>query len=206
MKSKNITLEYLGKIFVKNIIIIVLLAFLGGLSFFMIARHRTNITYSAERDIMIRTNLNSDKAYTRLKTELDMIPTYRDMITSRQVMVDAKKELPNKLNKRTSLEDISNAVNTNSNPRSLIISVRATTKNKNDSIEYVNSVTKVAKKELPKLQPGVGDVYLYPKANSKNTTMEVHSSTKKYTLIGVSLGIIAGMVIAFTITSLKELN
>ncbi|MCC4399301.1 lipopolysaccharide biosynthesis protein [Limosilactobacillus reuteri] len=206
MKNENFTLNKLIKIIWKNIIVIILFAFVGGFTFFTIAKHKTSVTYSAERDIMIRNNLSNRAAYQRLRTELEMIPTYRDMLTSRQVMLNARKELPKNLQKRTSVEDVSNAISTNNHPNSLIISIKATTDNKSDSIAYVNSVAKAAKAELPKIQRGMGGIYLYPAATSKDIAVEVHSSVKKYTLVGVALGIIAGMVVAFTVTSIKEFN
>ncbi|MBC8743177.1 chain-length determining protein [Lactobacillus sp. Marseille-P7033] len=206
MKHKSFTLAELIHIFLKNLIVIILCAILGGALFFGIAKHKTSVTYSAERSIMIRNNLNSKRAYSKLKAELDMIPTYRDILESRQVMQSAREKLPSNIKKGTSAEDISNSISTNSHPNSLVISIKATTPAENTSIAYVNNVAKAAKKILPRVQPGVGDIYLYPVANSKNVDKKVHSSVKKYTLVGIALGIIAGMVISFTITSIKELN
>jgi capsular polysaccharide biosynthesis protein len=206
MSQKSYTLKEITSIFFKNILLIIVLAGVGGAIFFAVAKHKSSITYTASREIMISQNLNSKRAYSQQKTELNMIPTYRDMIESRQVMLAAKNNLPRSLKKKTNLIDLSKAISTDSHPDSLIISVKATAGDKKEAITYVNSVSEVAKEQLPKMQPGMGRVYLYPAANSKNVDKTVHTSIKKYTLVGIALGIIAGMVISFTITSIKELN
>lgn len=206
MSPKSYTLKEISNIFLKNILLIIVLAVIGGALFFTIAKHKSSITYTANREIMISQNLKSEKAYTQQKTELSMIPTYRDMIESRQVMLTAKDKLPKPIKKKTNLDDLSKAISTDSHPNSLVISIKATASSEKEAIAYVNSVSEAAKEQLPKIQSGMGRVYLYPAASSKNVDKTIHTSIKKYTLVGIALGIIAGMVISFTITSIKELN
>ena len=74
-----------------------------------------------------------------------------------------------------------------------------------DSLKLVNNTVQAAKKELPKIQPGLGRIYAYSKATKEDVRIQKHSSVKKYTLVGAALGILAGMIIAFLISTKKYL-
>lgn len=171
----------------------------------MLARHKQTITYTAERSIMISHNLNAKRARSQVSADLAMIPTYEDMIKGRQVTESTWKSLPKNIRKNTSIKLLSDSIDTNNRPDSLIITIKATTKDAKQSVAFVNNTAMAAKKELPKMQQGIGEVHVYPKATLKNTSSEKHSSIKKWTLVGTALGIVAGMLISFVITTWKHI-
>lgn len=203
MKNQQLTLEDILKIVLKNAILIVILALMGGSCFYLVAKHKESKTYVAERSMIIDHNLTWRRAYTSFKTDLGMIPTYQDMIEGREVLTNAYQQLPRKIKHKSSVKDLSSSINTNSRPDSLVITIKATTDNPKESVAYVNSVAKAAKAELPKMQKGLGEVHVYSKATQKNIVVVTHSSVKKYTLVGLALGTIAGMVISFGRVSFK---
>lgn len=203
MKDQHITLEGLLKIIFKNAILIIILALVGGGSFYLIAKHKQSKSYVAERSLVIDHNLEGRQARSLFETDLNMVPTYRDMIEGREVTTNAYHRLPKKIKHDTKLSDLSSSIDTNSRPSSLVITIKATTDNPKNSVAYVNSVAEAAKIELPKMQRGIGEVHVYSKANQKNVAVVTHSSVKKYTLVGIALGIIAGMVISFSRVSFK---
>lgn len=203
MKNQHLTLESILKIVLKNAIMIVILALIGGSCFYLIAKHKESKTYVAERSMVIDHNLTGKQAYTSFKTDLNMVPTYRDMIEGREIATNAYRHLPKKIRHRSSIKDLSGSISTNSRPDSLFITVKATTNNSKESVAYVNNVAEAAKIELPKMQKGIGEVHVYSKASPKNIGVVTHSSVKKYTLVGLALGIIAGMVISFSRISYK---
>lgn len=203
MKDQQLTLEKLLKVLFKNAILIIVLALIGGGSFYMLAKHKQSKSYVAERSMVIDHNLTGRRAHSLFETDLSMVPTYRDLIEGREVTDNAYHRLPKRIKHATNVGDLSDSINTNSHPDSLVITVRATTDNAEKSVAYVNSVAEAAKAELPKMQRGIGNVHIYAKATKKNVTIQTHSSVKKYTLVGIALGIIAGMVISFSRVSFK---
>ena len=205
MNNQKYSLNDLIKVIWKNIIVIVIFAIVGGGMFFAFAKHKQKTTYTAERSIMISHNLNSKKSVSQVNADLAMIPTYEDMIKGRQIADRTWQMLPKNIKKGTSVNDLSDSIDTNSRPNSLIINLKATTQNDEKSVAFVNYTADAVKKELPKMQQGIGTVHVYEKASKKNVTTQVHSSVKKYTLVGIALGIVAGMVISFVATSWKHI-
>ena len=127
------------------------------------------------------------------------------MINSRQVMETAYKKLPPKVRKQTTAKNLESDIKSDSNPTSLVITIRATSQNPKASISYVNAVAMAAKKELPKMQRGVGNIYVYPKATVNNVSSQTHGSVKKWTLVGGALGIIVGMLLSFMMTTWRHI-
>lgn len=206
METKKYSLNDLIKIIWKNIIVIIVFAVIGGSGFFILAKHKQSTTYTAERSMMISHSLDSKRAHSQVSADLAMIPTYEDLIKSCQVTESTWKALPKSIRKETSPKSISDNIDTNNRPESLVITVKATTKDANQSLAIANTTVEVAKKELPKMQKELGTVHVYTKANRKSVTSQTHGSVKKYTLVGVALGIVAGMLVSFTITTLRHMN
>lgn len=206
MNNEKMSLDKIIKVLVKNIIIIIIFALIGGGSFYLIAKHKQSTSYTAERNLVINHRLDKNRSKSQLDTDLNMVPTYRDMIEDRNVITDAYHRLPSKMRKNVNVKDVSNSISTNSRPGSLVISVKANTGSPEESVAYANSVVEAAKAKLPDMQNGIGTVHIYSKATSKNVEVITHNSTKKHTLVGLALGIIAGMIIAFARTSFEDIK
>lgn len=207
MKEKKYSLNDLYKIIFKNIIWILVLGIIGGGIFYVYAKHKETVTYTAERSIVISHSLNTQtqNKNSQVNADLTMVPTYADMIAGPQVTNETYKLLPKKVRKTVSKKDIIKNVNIDYSPHSLVMSIKVTTDSAKESVAIVNQTAQAAKKELPKMQDGIGNIYIYPKATTKDVMKQVHTSTKKYTLVGVALGILAGMIISFAVTTWKKL-
>ena len=149
MKDQQLTLEKLLKVLFKNTILIIVLALIGGGSFYMLAKHKQSKSYVAERSMVIDHNLTGRRAHSLFETDLSMVPTYRDLIEGREVTDNAYHRLPKRIKHATNVGDLSDSINTNSHPDSLVITVRGTADNAEKSVGYVNSVAEAAKAELP---------------------------------------------------------
>lgn len=195
------------QIIVKNLIFIVILGIIGGGAFFMYAKHKQRVTYTATRSLVVSHNMDIDNrnVNSQVNADLSMVPTYSDMIMGRQVTDNAYKRLPKKMRKEFSAQDMNSDISTDSKPRSLVITVMAKADKPDKAVKIVNNTAEAAKYELPKMQKGIGRVYLYPKANKKDVASETHTSVKKYTMIGTALGFLAGMVISFVVTTWRKL-
>lgn len=203
--KKKYSLNDILLILWKNIIIIIILAVAFSSMFGIIAKKKQHVSYTATRNIMITHSLNTRRSNSEINSDLTMIPTYAELIQDRPVINEAYSLLTKNQKMNVTHDDIAEAVKTDTKPQSLIISIKATTDNKDKSILIANTTAAAAKNIIPKIQPGSGNIYLYPKATTKNVNVENHSKVKKYTILGAALGALLGMVIAFVITSWKHL-
>ena len=203
--KKKYSLNDILLILWKNIIIIIILAVAFSSMFGIIAKKKQHVSYTATRNIMITHSLNTRRSNSEINSDLTMIPTYAELIQDRPVINEAYSLLTKNQKMNVTRDDIAEAVKTDTKPQSLIISIKATTDNKDKSILIANTTAAAAKNIIPKIQPGSGNIYLYPKATTKNVNVENHSKVKKYTILGAALGALLGMVIAFIITNLKHL-
>ena len=144
METKKYSLNDLIKIIWKNIIVIIVFAVIGGSGFFILAKHKQSTTYTAERSMMISHSLDSKRAHSQVSADLAMIPTYEDLIKSRQVTESTWKALPKSIRKETSPKSISDNIDTNNRPESLVITVKATTKDANQSLAIANTTVEIA--------------------------------------------------------------
>ncbi|WP_420214446.1 hypothetical protein ACOBMG_07980 [Limosilactobacillus mucosae] len=202
MNNKSYSMKDISSIVMKNIVLIVILGIIGGGVFFVYAKHKETMLYTAERSLIISHGKNDDK---QVKTDLMMVPTYADIVEGKQVADQAYKNLPKKDQHKYSKKEFEEDITAESESNSLVISVKATSTSPIESLKLVNNTVQAAKKELPKIQPGLGRVYAYSKATKEDVKVQKHSSVKKYTLVGVALGILAGMIIAFLISTKKYL-
>ena len=203
--KKKYSLNDILLILWKNIIIIIILAVAFSSMFGIIAKKKQHVSYTATRNIMITHSLNTRRSNSEINSDLTMIPTYAELIQDRPVINEAYSLLTKNQKMNVTRDDIAEAVKTDTKLQSLIISIKATTDNKDKSILIANTTAAAAKNIIPKIQPGSGNIYLYPKATTKNVNVENHSKVKKYTILGAALGALLGMVIAFVITSWKHL-
>ena len=97
MKDQQLTLEKLLKVLFKNAILIIVLALIGGGSFYMLAKHKQSKSYVAERSMVIDHNLTGRRAHSLFETDLSMVPTYRDLIEGREVTDNAYHRLPKRM-------------------------------------------------------------------------------------------------------------
>lgn len=208
MKSYN--LRNLSPAFIKAFIFTVVLAIIGGIGMFGYAKHKQRTTYTAERFVLISHDINENKQATSYNqsitvADLNMMPSYEDIIENEQVAQNARKYLPAKLQKHYSASDISTAISAKSRQQSLVLKVSAETSSPTESVSIVNAVTKSFEKQLPKIQPGAGQVHLLAKATKENVSSSTTPSKKKYLAAGVALGGLVGIIISFVAITWRKL-
>lgn len=204
--SKSYSINDISKIIFKNIILILVLAFvgMGGLGFY--AKHKQTTTYTAERSMLISHNLERvDYKNSQAMADMDMMQTYADLIQDRQVMAQARKKLPKSLQRKYSVADLQSAVDSKNRIGEVILDIHAKAGEAKDATAIVNAVAEAAKRELPKMKAGMGQVKLLSKAYTSDAKSETTPSAKKYAILGFALGALLGMVIAFVLTTFKHL-
>lgn len=205
---KTYSLKQLNGSFVKALVFTIILAIFGGSCMFVYAKHKQQTTYTAERFVLISHNIKKDTGdhnYPITVADINMMSSYEDIAKNEIVAKGAKRYLPKKISKKYSVNEINNSISAKSRPQSLVLKISAKTDNEKSSIAIVNAVSKSFQKELPKLQPGAGQVHLLAKANKSSVESETTPNKKKYTVAGVALGGLIGIIISFVEITWKKI-
>lgn len=194
------------KIIISNIVTIILCGIICGGLFGMYAHHKKSTTYTSSRSIFVTHDLNkANNKKSQVEADQSLIPTYRDILKDQIVMKNARQRLPHKLRDKYSVDDISQAISTSSKPDSLVIVVHAKAKKAVDSAQIVNAVTDSFKQELPRVNGEAGHVHLLSKANKKDARSTTRPSTKKYLVVGTAFGLLLGMILSFSVTTVRKI-
>ena len=205
---KTYSLKQLNKSFIKAGLFTIIMAILGGGVMFGYVKHKQQTFYTASRYVLISHNVtsyNRDENSPLTNADLNMMPSYEDIAENELIAKSANQYLPRKKKKKYSVNSISDKVSAKSRPQSLVLKVSVKTANEDDSVYLANAVTKALKRELPELQPGVGRVQLLAKASKADVESETTPNKKKYTIAGIALGGLLGIVVSFTGITWKKM-
>ena len=202
MKVKDIQ-----KIIKNNIIAIICFTIIGGLVGACYAKLNKRTTYSAQTNILIGHNLSrTNHPNSTVQADLSMMDSYRELLKDKQVLNKARKELPKNIRKDYTAADIEHSLSVDNKPQTLVLNVRVTTSSANDSTSIVNAISKAAQKELPKIKPGIGNVRTLSFAKKNDATSKTSPSIKIYLVLGAALGLLVGMIVSFSLTTLKNFS
>lgn len=208
---KNYSAKELIQMFWKSVILILVLAVLGGGAMGYRAKKQQHTTYTASQEIVISHNLNensnsSDNRQDSItNADMNMMPTYAAIAEDETISETAHKMLPKSIEKHYSVQDVNNAIRVVPHQQSLVLTIKAKTGSAKASVAIANATAKAVKKDLPKLQPGAGTVTLLAKPTTKSTTSETLPHAKKYAMVGAAMGGLIGIVISFVVITLKDL-
>lgn len=208
---KNYSAKELIQMFWKSVILILVLAVLGGGAMGYRAKKQQHTTYTASQEIVISHNLNensnsSDNGQDSItNADLNMMPTYAKIAEDETISETAHKMLPKSIKKHYSVQDVNDAIRAVPHQQSLVLSIKAKAGSAKASVAIANATAKAVKKDLPKLQPGAGTVTLLAKLTTKSVTSETLPHAKKYAMVGAAMGGLIGIVISFVVITLKDL-
>lgn len=207
--QKKYSLQDIVKIVLKNIVVIIIFAIIGGLGFSGLAKYKNRVSsYSSERNVLIAHDLSDTTGSNRAAlqtTDFKSVQTHMSLLKDRKFTEQARKLLSKKLRKEYSVEDLQHAVTFKSSPNSLVIEVLSEANSAANSAAITNAFSKAIKNELPNIVPDSGEVTLLAKAKKSDATVKTGPSIKKYLILGVALGTLVGMVIVFCKTTWKKI-
>ena len=203
--NSNLTLTNVWKAIWKNIIVIAILTIIGGAGGYLYAHHKKITTYEAERNMLIAHRHVGQSANDQFMSDMGMMKTYSKIVESNDVANAAHKKLPKKLQKKYSTKQLSAMVNAHPIDQSTIMNVSVEADNAKDATVLVNTVTNASVNEIERIVPSAGTIRLFAKAKTADAMSHTTPSTKKYALLGAAVGLLVGMVIAFSITTWKHL-
>lgn len=207
--QKKYSLQDIIKIVLKNIVVIIVFAVIGGIGFSGLAKYKNRVSsYSSERNVLIAHDLSNTTGSNRSAlqtTDYKSVQTYMSLLKDRKFTEQARKLLSKKLRKEYSVNNLQHAVSFKGSPNSLVIEVSAEADSASKSVAITNAFSKAIKNELPKIVPDSGEVTLLAKARVSDTNVKTGPSIKKYLILGVALGTLVGMIIIFCETTWKKI-
>lgn len=184
------------------------MALIGAAGMFVLAKHKSVTTYTADRYVLISHNLNKSQNSNGYPTEnnadMNMMSSYEDIVKNSQVAKASKKHLSKSLQKKYSANKISKDIDAKAKEQSLVMRISATTDSPQTSVSLVNATAQGLKDELPKIQPGAGEVHLLAKAQKEDVTSKTTPNKKKYVVVGFALGALIGLIISFVVVTWKK--
>lgn len=210
---KNYSVKELTSMFWKSILLIIIMALIGGAFLGLVAKKKQHTTYTATRNVLISRNLNryskednSNIQNSMVANEQGMMESYKEIAEDRQVTDAAREMLPTKMKKQISASDFNDAITADSNQQSLVLKLSATSDSPVKSVRMVNASAEALEEQLPKIQPGVGEVVPLAKATKTGVNSKTTPHAKKYAAVGIALGGLVGIIISFVGITLKDLN
>ncbi len=194
------------KIVCKNIIVILIFTIIGGIGAGLYANHKKTTIYTAATNVFAGRNLaKTNYKNSQVMAELNMIDSYKDMINDSQVLEKAHNNLPKKLRHKYTVNDLEDAINVDSHPQSLVLTIRSKAGTPEDATDIVNATATATHEELPKIIPGGGEFKQLGKARKSDAGSITSPSIKKYVLLGGAIGLLIGMIFSFAVTTWKKI-
>lgn len=193
----------------KSLVVIIIFALIGGLGMGILAKKHQTTTYTAGTGVLISHNLEENRQAknpddSMVNGDMNMMPTYESIAKNTATAKEAHKFLPKKLKKKYSVSDIDSAITAQIKPQSLVMNIQAEGKSSKDAVIIANAAAKALKKELPRLQSGVGNIRIVDKASKDTVSSKTSPSVKKHTAVGIVLGGLVGLIISFVMITYKD--
>lgn len=198
------------KSFYISVVVIIICAVLGGGLFGLYAKHKKSTTYTASRSVLISHNLKDNEHANNgqapmTQADLGMMKTYQNIAENSDVARLTHQLLPKKVRHHYSAHDLQGVISARTNDQSLILKISAHTSRAKDAPVIANAASRAFKQELPRVQPGAGHVSLLGRATEESTESHSHPSIKKYGLVGIVLGGLAGIIISVGYVTIRNI-
>lgn len=153
--------------------------------------------YSASTELLVNRKQSTDVGaqLNQVQADVQMINTYKDLITKPVIMDSVAKKINNGSNQKLSDTDIAEMISVSNNQNSQVFSVTAKADNAYTAADIANTTAQTFQKKAPKIMSGTDNVSIISKAKPDLTP--VSPKNKLNILIGLVLGLLLGVGIAF---------
>ncbi|WP_424349044.1 YveK family protein [Latilactobacillus sp. 5-91] len=164
----------------------------GILTFFVITPQ-----YSASTELLVNRKQNTDAnmQYNQVQTDVQMINTYKDLITKPVIMDSVAKKINDGKAEKLSDDQIASMISIANNQNSQVFSVTAKADNAYTAADIANMTATTFQKKAPKIMSGTDNVSIISKAKPNLTP--VSPKNKLNVLIGFIIGLLIGVAVAF---------
>lgn len=179
----------------KNLFSILFWIVLGGIVSSILTFSFITPKYSSNIDILVNQKANNEQVqYAAQQADLQVINTYKDVLTKPIILTPVLKEVKRIDNYQGNLGTLSNAIKVSNQTNSQVITVTVTDKNAYVAADVANTIGKVFTKKVKKMMQ-VDNVTIVSKA--KVNTKPVSPNKKLWILAGLVIGLFVGVTIAF---------
>src|SRR5699024_2401720 len=184
----------------KNLFSILFWIVLGGIVSSILTFSFITPKYSSDIDILVNQKANNEQVqYAAQQADLQVINTYKDVLTKPIILTPDLQEVKRIDNYQGNLGTLSNAIKVSNQTNSLVITVTVTDKYAYVAADIANTIGKVFTKKVKKMMQ-VDNVAIVSSAKVK--TKPVSPNKKLYIFVGIVIGLLIGVTIAF----IKELT
>lgn len=153
--------------------------------------------YSATTQILVNRKLSEDMQsaqFQQVQADVQMISTYKDIITSPTVLKSVNKEVSSYPGYPGSMNALKNSLSISNSQNSQVFSVTAKSTDAGTAAAMANMTAKVFKKKVVKIM-SVNNVSIVSEAETN--TKPVSPRKTLNVLVGIVLGLILGVALAF---------
>lgn len=158
--------------------------------------------YSASTELLVNRKQSGDAnvQWNQVQTDVQMINTYKDLITKPVIMDSVAKKINKGSNQKLDDTTIAGMIGVSNNQNSQVFSITAKADNAYTAADIANTTAQTFQKKAPKIMSGTDNVSIISEAKPDLTP--VSPKKKLNVLIGLVLGVLLGVGIAF----LRELT
>ncbi|WP_461227207.1 YveK family protein [Lacticaseibacillus suihuaensis] len=184
----------------KHVIMIIVMAGLGGIVAAGVTYFVMTPQYQSSSLILVNQKDSSNAAmqYNQIQTDLQMINTYKDIITQNVVMDQAKKNL--NANGFVPSSNLSSAISLSNNENSQVVKVTATADNPYLARAIVNEVVGVFKSKITKIMSNAKNVSIVSKGQLQKAPVSPRPK------INLAVGLLAGLVLGVLLAFIRDLT
>lgn len=198
-KNTNaIDLQHLWKLFVQHVRMILIWTVGLGVIAWGLAAFVIPAKYTATTQILVNqrnSNDNNGQAYTNQQADIQMINTYKDIITNQVILKSASKQLANPSESQRayalSVAKLKDSLTVSTQTNSQVFSLSAEAGNPTEAKVIANTVAKVFKKQIRSMM-NVNNVTIVSEATTP--TSQSFPNKKLFALAGLVLGFLISYV------------
>lgn len=201
-ESKNtIDLSRLMAILRKHFKMLIVWTLLAGVLGFVVAQFVVVPKYTATTEILVNqkhTNDNNGQAFNNQQADIQMINTYKDLITNQVILNKVSHELKSTETAREygrsyniSVSKLKDAIKISTQQNSQVFSVAVETDDPNLSAATANTIARVFKKQIKKIM-SVNNVTIVSRATPPESSS--FPNVKLFTLAGAVLGLLFSVI------------
>lgn len=201
-KSQNtIDLSRLVALLRKHFKMLIVWTLLAGILGFTIAQFVVVPRYTATTEILVNqkhSNENNGQAYTNQQADIQMINTYKDLITNQVILNKVSHELNSTATAREygrpynmPVAKLKNAIKISNQQNSQVFSVAVETDDPSLSAATANTIAQVFKKQIKKIM-SVNNVTIVSRAAAPDSPS--FPNVKLFTLTGAILGLLLSVI------------
>ncbi|PPX65111.1 exopolysaccharide biosynthesis protein [Limosilactobacillus fermentum] len=198
-KNTNvIDLQHLWKLFVQHVRMILIWTIGLGVIAWGLAAFVIPAKYTATTQILVNqrnSNDNNGQAYTNQQADIQMINTYKDIITNQVILKSASKQLANPSGSQRayalSVAKLKDSLTVSTQTNSQVFSLSAEAGNPTEAKVIANTVAKIFKKQIRSMM-NVNNVTIASEATAP--TSQSFPNKKLFALAGLVLGFLISYV------------